>query len=304
MISASLLCLVLLLLLPSLELMNLSYASPQETGSEIIIPWASSAEADGYIKPGEYDDALEINLTRGNWVAYLYLKHDGKFLYVFLDHVSDTKSWNDECFVAIDTLSDGGDAPKEDDYLFDATHHIWLGDGPHQADIPGGQWEELKGHGKPYPDLEDKRKPFLEGKEMGWTGFGRSANSLTRHTIFEIKIPIEGWEIEEKRTFGFCVAAGSPETEGTPPAKVVWPEGAYDYFTADFWPGGANPNNPNVIDPQVGTFPPPSTWGTATLSDVPPGGISGGSSWFYIIVIGTMVTVSAVIIVLLMRRLR
>jgi len=41
----------------------------EEGPSGFTVPWRSSAEADGYIKPGEYDDAVMINLTRGDSVA-------------------------------------------------------------------------------------------------------------------------------------------------------------------------------------------------------------------------------------------
>ena len=298
-VPAYLLLLSLPLLVPSA-----AYASPQETTSEFTIPWKSPAEADGFIKPGEYDDALTINLSRGDSLAYLYVKHDGESLYVFLDHVSDTISWFDNCWVAIDTLSDGGDAPSEDDYLFDSTHHVWIGDGPHQGDIPGGQWTELRGHRpEPYPDLVDELEPFLEGRHMGWSGLGRSANSLTQHMIFEIKVPIKGWELAERRTFRLCVAAGSPAARGSPSLKVVWPDAAYGFYTADFWAGGAVLDNPSIIDPQVGSFPPPSTWGRATLSDVPPEGAGGRGYWSYI-AIGVVVIFGILVVVLLLRKLR
>jgi len=292
----------LLLLLPLL-VSGATDASPQETTSEFTIPWKSPAEADGFIKPGEYDDALMVNLTRGDSLAYLYIKLDGEYLYVFLDHVSDTISWFDNCWVAIDTLSDGGDAPSEDDYLFDSTHHIWIGDGPHQGDIPGGQWTELKGHRpEPYSDLVDELEPFLEGRHMGWSGLGRSSNSLSQHMIFEIKIPIKSWELAERRTFRLCVAAGSPAARGSLSLKVVWPDAAYGFYTADFWAGGAILGNPS-IDPQVGSFPPPSTWGRATLSDVPPEGAGGGGYWSYIAIV-VVVIFGILVIVLLLKKLR
>ena len=293
------LCFVLLL--SPLRVGGLAYGPLEETASEFTVPWKSSAEADGYIKPGEYDDALRIDLSRDDWIAYLYVKHDGEFLYVFLDHVSDTEFWFDNFWVGIDTLSDGGDGPKEDDYLFDSTHHIWIGDGPHQGDIPEGQWTELKGHRRePYPDLVDELQPFLEGRHMGWSGLGRSPNSLTQHSIFEIKIPIKGWTIENRRTFRFATAAGSP---GRPSVKVVWPDTAYDDFTADFWAGGASLDNPSINEPQVGSFPSPSTWGTVTLSDVPFEEEGKGGHWLYII-IGVVVLVSTTTVVLLLRKLR
>jgi len=297
--------LCVLFLISPVQLLRSTPNSLEETAREFTVPWKSSAEADGYIKPGEYDDALMINLTRGDSVAYLYIKHDGEFLYVFLDYVSDTIFWFDNFWVAIDTLSDGGEAPREDDYLFDSTHHIWLGDGPHKGDIPGGQWEELKGHRRePYPDLAEKLNPFLEGRHMGWSGQGFSANSQdNRHSIFEIKIPIKGWEIEKRRTFGFVVAVGSPAGEESSSTKAVWPDSAYDYYTADFWAGGATLDDPNFVDPQTGSFPPPNTWGTATLSEIPPNENNAGSYWLYVI-IGAVVAVGAATVVLVLRRLR
>ena len=303
--------LCLMLLLSLLPLVGSTCASPQETTSEITVPWKSSAEADGYIKPDEYDDALEIDLSNATWEGYLYLKHDGEFLYVFLDHVSDAGDTGhhprgyDNGWVAVDTLSDGGDAPKEDDYLFHSSgHHIYIGDTPYQ--IPDGQWAELIGHGvETPPELKPKAEPFRDGRYAGSGAgaFGRSRNSLTYHSIFEIKFPITGWEIEEANgTFGFCVAAGSPGTEGDFLAKIVWPDTAYDNYTGDFYAGGAT-TDPNVLDPQVGSFPPPSTWGTITLSDVPPEEKGEEGYWLYI-AIGVVVVVIIATVVLLLRKRR
>jgi hypothetical protein len=250
--------LFLMLLLLPLSLVGSFGVPTQEKTSEIIVPWASSAEADGFIELSEYDDALEIDLSNATWEAYLYLKHDGEFLYVFTDHVSDTihhPAGYDNCYVAIDTLNDGGNEPREDDYLFHSSgHHVWVGEGG--IDIPGSQWEELTGH--------------LNYSASGPGAFGYSPNSLISHSIFEIKIPITGWEIEEaNRTFGFCVAAGSPGTDGDFLAKTVWPATAYANYTADFYPGGVRTLDPLVFDPHIGSFSSPSIWGTIMLGKAP-----------------------------------
>lgn len=301
------LCLALLLL--PLPIVRSASVSPQEATSEIFVPRGSSAEADGYIKPGEYDDALKIDLSNATWKAYLYLKHDGKFLYVFIDHVSDTihnRAGYDNGWVAIDTLSDGGDAPKEDDYMFHSSgHHIYLGDGPYK--IINGQWEELMGHGETPPEFKDKEEPFLGGAYSGSGpgATGPSPNSLTLHSIFEIKIPIRGWEFEEANwTAGFCAAAGSPGTEGDLLAKAVWPETAYANFTGDFYAGGVRTLNPRVDDPQVGSFPPPNTWGKITLVDVgsPTSEPGLGDYWLYIAIAVVVAVIIITVVVLLRRR--
>ena len=301
------LCLMLLLL--PLSFVGVAGVSPQQTVWEITVPRASSAESDGYIKPGEYDDALEIDLSNATWEAYLYLKHDGKYLYVFLDHVSDTfhhKAGYDNCWAAIDSLSDGGEAPKEDDYMFHSSgHHVYLGDGPYQ--ITNGQWEELIGHGVPHAELADKAQPFQEGRYIasGPGAFGRSQNTETAHSIFEIRIPIRGWEFEEANwTVGFCVAAGSPGTEGDFLAKAVWPDTAYGNFTGDYYAGGVRTMDPLVFDPQEGTFSPPSTWGTLTLSDVPPLEPETEDYWLYIAIVVVVVVVIIAAVVLLLRKRR
>jgi len=297
--------LYLMLLLLPLPIVRSAGVSPQEITSEISVPRRSSAEADGYIKPGEYDDALEIDLSNATWEAYLYLKHDGNFLYVFLDHVSDTFAHiagYDNCWVAIDTLSDGGDAPREDDYMFHSSgHHIYLGDGPYK--IINGQWEEIYGHGEIPPELQERAEPVKSYKGGGTGAFGVSGNSMTPHRTFEIQIPIRGWEFEEANwTAGFCVAAGSPGTEGDFLAKAVWPETAYANFTGDFYAGGVRTLIPRVDDPQVGSFPPPSTWGTITLSDVPPVIEDKRDYWLYIAIGIVVVVIVIATVVLLLRK--
>jgi hypothetical protein len=240
------------------------------------VPKGSSADADGYIKPGEYDDALEIDLSNATWKAYLYLKHDNQFLFVFIDHVSDTfhhPVGYDNGWVVIDTLGDGGDAPKEDDYMFHSSgHHVYLGDGPAERRIENGDWEELIGHfgTSTIPDLKDRAESVKSYKASGPGAFGLSGNSMTPHAIFEIQIPIRGWEFEQASwTVGFCAAASSPGTSEDLCAKVAWPSSAYPAYTEDFYAGGiTDPGPPIQSDPQEGSFPPPSTWGTLTLENV------------------------------------
>ena len=299
--------LYLMLFLLPISFVGAADVSPQQTAWEITVPRASSAESDGYIKPGEYDDALEIDLSNATWEAYLYLKHDGKYLFVFLDHVSDTihhKAGYDNFWVTIDSLSDGGEAPKQDDYMFHSSgHHVYLGDGPYQ--ITNGQWEELVGHGETHADLADKAEPFQEGRysASGPGAFGVSQNSLTPHSIFEIQIPLRGWEFEEANwTVGFCAAAGSPGTEGDFLAKAVWPDRAYANFTGDFYAGGVETMDPFVFEPQEGSFPPPSTWGTLTLVDVPPLEPGTEDYWLYIIIVVVVVVVIIAAVVLLLRK--
>lgn len=296
----------LMLLLIPLPLVGSPSVPSQESTSELVVPRASSAEADGYIKPGEYDDALEIDLSNATWEAYLYIKHDRKNLYVFIDHVSDTfhhPAGYDNGWVALDTLSDGGDAPKEDDYMFHSSgHHVYLGDGPYV--ITDGEWEELIGHGNVPDDLKERAEHVSTYTASGPGAYGVSQNSLTPHSIFEIQFPIRGWEFEEANwTVGFCVAAGSPGTQGDFLAKVVWPATAYENFTGDFYAGGVRTLEPLEFDPQVGSFSPPSTWGTITLVDVGP----APSPWlegllFYIIIVAVVVVVIVVAVVLLMKK--
>ena len=299
-----LVCLILLLV--PLPLVGSASVSPQEPTSELIVPRASSAEADGFIKPGEYDDALEIDLSNATWEAYLYIKHDGKNLYVFIDHVSDTihhQAGYDNGWVTIDSLSDGGDAPKEDDYMFHSSgHHVYLGDGPYV--ITDGEWEELIGHGDIPDDLKEKAKPLKTYTGSGPGAYGVSQNSLEPHSIFEIQFPIRGWEFEEANwTAGFCVAVGSPGTQGDFLAKVVWPVTAYENFTGDFYAGGVRTLEPLEFDPAVGSFPPPSIWGTITLVDVGPAPSSGLEGlWLYIAIATIVVVIVIVAVVLLMRK--
>jgi hypothetical protein len=298
-------CLMLFLL--PLSIVGVAGISPKQTDLEIAVPLASSAESDGYIVPGEYDDALEIDLSNATWEAYLYLKHDGKYLYVFLDHVSDTfhhPAGFDNFWVTIDTLSDGGEAPKEDDYMFHSSgHHVYLGDGPHL--ITNGEWEELIGHGEPHADLADKAEPF-QGGEYAGSGpgaFGVSQKSKVQHAIFEIQIPIRGWEFEEANwTVGFCAAVGSPGTEGDFLAKAVWPDTAYADFTGDFYAGGVESMEPPVYEPQEGSFAPPSTWGTLTLIDVPPLEPETEDYSLYIIIVAIVIVVIITAVVLLLRK--
>lgn len=297
---------IFLVLLPtSLQVVGWTGVSPQQNTSEITVPWASSAEADGYIKAGEWDDALEIDLSNATWETYLYIKHDNKSLYVFVDFVSDTisnKRGYDNCYVAIDVVSDGGNETREDDYLFHSSgHHISIGLGG-GVPIAGGQWDELWGHGETPSWIESKIAPFRDGK-YGGSGpgaFAKTPKDLDHaHSIFEIKIPIKGWAIEGKPSFRFCVGAGSPGTDGDFLAKAVWPSTAYADYTGDFYTGGYS--GEGVFEPPVGSFSPPSTWGTVSLSNVPPPSPEQ-DYWLYIVIAVIAIVIIAAIVLFLRKR--
>jgi hypothetical protein len=304
-LKSRLVCVILLCIFLMLSLslaFNLSYVH-SEAVTEIVAPFAKKpATADGFLAPGEWDDARIFGVGTKKNYGYLYVKHNWTVLWVFLDYVSDEvknpKAW-DNGWVAIDHDMSRGEEPEEYDLLFhEAGHGVWIGDGV--APIGGSQWGTFIGHGGPstpeavarYNDSINLIKPFFAGSGPSW---GTTEASDTLHAYCELQVPLN-W-LEDANSVGFAASMQDQDTT----TIIDWPE---TKSAGDFWPG--------PDDPSTGKYMPPSEWGTLTLSSQSLGEkqelptIEGEEPteipYLYIIVavVGVVVVVSAV--VLAMRR--
>lgn len=246
-------CLSLLLLL--LPLFGCTDAEPEES---ITAPLAKvEARADGFISPGEWDDAEVVVLGYSGFYGYLYVKHNWTYLWVHLDCPSDTiKSplgW-DNGWVAIDPDMSGGSEPQEYDMLFHSHGHLaFIGDGVEP--IQGSQWGILRGH---YP--EDTPEKYWELRNFIIANFsgsgpswGPTEASETFHSYWEFQIPLEILDLipglNITNMFGFCASVQDYDEQRI----ADWP---VTKSTGNFWPG---PDSPQ------GNYTPPDSWGILTL---------------------------------------
>jgi hypothetical protein len=190
----------------------------------IDAPVGSAPKIDGILGANEWNDAKELDITWKELKGFIKVKHDNSFLYILVEHVSDTtkhpRGW-DNGWIAFDTNSNKEDMPQSDDYLFH-----------------GNGFLSFKGDGSKWVSPSDVQD---------WSavpGFSSSSYSKENHTIFEFKIPVSLFKGTER--VGFYVLLQDADMH----RFLDWPPESGS--TSDFWPGGQGPAQ--------GKFAPPSTW--------------------------------------------
>ena len=295
----------MLILLP-FSTLGFSYGHSEKV-TEITAPLAKvPSTADGFITPGEWDDAAVVAVGTTNFGGYLYVKHNWTYLWVFLDCVKDTVKntlgW-DNGWAAIDPDRSGGSEPQEYDSLFHSHGHlVYIGDGVEPIIVPWdghsgiSQWGVLRGHlpedtPEIYVPLRDVITANFSGSGPAW---GATENSEALHSYWEFGIPLGILNLipglDTTTTFGFCASMEDYDKQRI----VDWPT---TKSTGNFWPG---PDEPQ------GTYAPPDSWGTLTLGSVQlnekparPSLPTSGVPYLYIIVaaVGVIVVVSAVVLI-------
>jgi hypothetical protein len=236
-----------------------SYARSEEV-TEITAPLAKEiATADGFIAEGEWDDAAVVTVGDSKFGGYLLVKHNWTYLWVYLDCPTDTiqntLGW-DNGWVAIDPDRSGGSEPQEYDILFHSHGHlVYIGDGVEL--IEKSQWGTLRGHypedtNEKYWELRDVIIANFSGSGPAW---GPTEASETLHRYWEFEIPLSSIlelipGLGTTTTFGFCASMEDQDEQQI----ADWP---VTRSTGNFWPG---PDTPE------GSYSPPDSWGTLTLS--------------------------------------
>ncbi|MFQ5999686.1 MAG: hypothetical protein ACE5J6_02795 [Candidatus Bathyarchaeia archaeon] len=223
------------------------------SGHSVVAPLGDAATINGQVSSGEWTDAKEIRIGTDEWCGYVYVKHDDTYLYVLLDHVSDTvknpMGW-DNGLVAIDTTHNGGMEPDDNDLLFHSSGHwLLIGDTPYQYN--DSQWAPLMAMGEEVNMTEQMEHMY--NLTYGWLAAGQgsqgtSPNSETLHAIFEFRIPLA--IVEGRDRFGFYIVMQDIDT----PHIIDWPE--VNGTDPDFWPA-----EPGVS----GNLTSPMEWGTLIL---------------------------------------
>lgn len=105
-----------------LSLLSTNLGFSLSANGQIHAPYSSNIpELDGqWSTSTEWLDASETRIeNQQNMTAILRIMHNSEYIFVLLDFITDfTRSTYDLAGICFDTLDDGGDTPKTDDYLF------------------------------------------------------------------------------------------------------------------------------------------------------------------------------------------
>ena len=144
----------------------------------------------------EWTDASEIKVQNEELTAYIRAKHDGTYVYLLVDFLSDhgLDVSGDFAIICFDTNNDRGNTPQSDDYCFyrvtrtgDATDGILQGNGIgwtvlQEADT----WD-------PYDEKFDAA--------VSYSHLNDPYDSLNNHVIYEFRIPIDFYSLKETMSF-------------------------------------------------------------------------------------------------------
>jgi hypothetical protein len=187
----------------------------------------------------EWIEAVGLEVTDGEFTAYLRAKHDNVFLYILIDFVSDQGLDNsaDVAVVCFDTGKDGGNNPLDDDYCFyRVTRAGEFMDGIIQGDGKG--WKVLH-ESRTWDPYEEKFDAAI-----GYSSMNDLYDSVNKHVIYEYRIPIDSYGLKEH--MGFYVYVN-------------------DAFKNRFieWPADAGAKQLKLIVKDV--LPSPDKWGSMQM---------------------------------------
>ena len=187
--------------------------------AEIVIPRLSNiVHIDGkWTTSDEWSDALEVPMEYNgydpcpnNGTTYIRIKHDGSYLYVLVDYISDSTprspprgNWWEGVEVYFDPEQNGGWTPQPDDYLYNFCVE------------PAQQW---KAKVKTTDGKWDWAHQYTSEEIQKLMAFSSDATNdpytTNKHVIYELKIPLP-----DKKEFGLFIDA----TDHGAKSFMTWP---------------------------------------------------------------------------------
>jgi hypothetical protein len=142
----------------------------------INVPYSTNVPTiDGaWTSPVEWQGASENPISnQNNMTAYLRIEHNGTYLFILIDFISDqTNSSSDNVWIYFDTKDDGGTLPQTDDYVFDITG-FRQGTG---SATGGSQWVYIA-------------TPAGAIMAKGFSHLNDPYDNATVHEIYEFRVP-------------------------------------------------------------------------------------------------------------------
>jgi len=171
--------------------------SEKEPLSIIILNSQHSVEIDGlWTSKTEWVDASETRIDNNELSAYVRAKHNQAYVYLLIDFLSDhgLEASGDFAVVCFDTKNNAGNAPLPDDYCFyRITRTGDFIDGIIQGN--GMDWTVLQ-EAETWDPYDEKFDAAMSSSHMN-----DPYDSVNTHVIYEFRIPIESYEINEEMGF-------------------------------------------------------------------------------------------------------
>lgn len=141
----------------------------------INVPYSTNVPTiDGaWTTPTEWQVASEnVISNENNWTAYLRIEHNGTYLFVLIDFISDqSNSSSNNAWIYFDTKDDGGTLPQTDDYSFDSTG-----------------FRQINGSAAP-PQWVNITPPAGAVMAKGFSHLNDPYDNTTDHEIYEFRVP-------------------------------------------------------------------------------------------------------------------
>ncbi|MFQ5969316.1 MAG: hypothetical protein ACE5J2_02320 [Nitrososphaerales archaeon] len=168
-----------------------------EQEPQSIIPKGEKLlEIDGrWSSKTEWIDASETKIKDKELTAYLRTKHDGVFVYILFDFISDQglEKSGDFAVACFDTKSNGGKAPLADDYCFYRVTRSGFIDGILQGNGMG--WTVLQ-EAETWDPYDNKFDAAIAYSHMN-----DPYDSTNNHVNYEFRIPIATYGLDEMMGF-------------------------------------------------------------------------------------------------------
>lgn len=187
-------CCILIVFTVLLSLIAITYISVTKcapSNESLYVPYSANAPTiDGkWTTSTEWTDASEYKLSNQNgWTAYIRLKQNSTYFFILADFVSDQTgtdsiSQYDYCGIFLDTLDDGGNYAKLDDFLLSQNYYsnytsngmnTYLSQGTGSST---NSWAEIS---------------VLPGFSLvrGFSSINDPYQNSTNHRIYEASIPL------------------------------------------------------------------------------------------------------------------
>lgn len=232
---------ILLFTVLALQVVLTNPIQSAEGSLSLIIPESrESVEVDGlWTTKTEWTDSSELKISDEELSAYVRAKHNQAYVYLLIDFLSDhgLEASGDFAVVCFDTKNNAGNAPLSDDYCFyRVTRTGDFMDGIIQGN--GMDWTVLQ-EAETWDPYDEKFDAAISSSHMN-----DPYDSVNNHVIYEFRIPIESYGLNEEMEFYVYVN---------------------DAYTKEFieWPIDAGGKDFKLIVKDV--VPAPDKWGDLSL---------------------------------------
>jgi hypothetical protein len=222
----------------------------------ITVPYSANVpNVDGqWTTTAEWMNASEYKLTIKDWTAYIRTERNSSHLFILVDFtsdqtgsISDSIATYDYCGIFFDTLDDGGNYPKSDDYLLSHYYSSFYASSGLHTYISQGT-----GLNKEENNWEEIATPQGFSLERGFSSLNDPYESKS-HRVYEASAPLAF--LGYKDTIGFYIFVRDANSGSGLVGNILeFPNGA----------GGRSTRSDAMADLIA---PAPKNWGNLVFAD-------------------------------------